>query len=239
MGTLKIFEVDTEENVYYLLNKRGRRVPDAQWNTIPRLQSGVFIATKNKIFTVLGEEVKGLEADTIFSIMNFWVYYERGEQKYISRLEPLGLKFRLKVETPIDEVGFLSHDGCVVKIDGRFIIYNYEFGTLIEDTTKPDVSFGQDVTELLQLGFTVSYLRYLSNELGLGINLSNLTEYDTLCAWETANDDFTKIVMRLSEIMDSYTPSQLGQILGLRPYIISVITQYLEVNNFIAETNNE
>lgn len=239
METLNVFEYDEEAELYYLINKRGKRVPYAEWAACPRLQSGVFLVTYDKVFTVLGDEVKSLEADEVFAIINFWVYYRKGGQKYIARLEPLGLKFRIKVETPVDEVGFLSHEGCVIQNNGEWEIYNYDFGTLIRDTTVPDVSVtANKVNDLLKKGFTAKYLMYLVQDIGDTAVLGLLEYANTLGAWEKANQDFYRVIVKLSELIGDYSAEEIGSILGLKPYIVSVITQYLEINNFVSSTED-
>lgn len=235
METLRIFEQDEDGIYYFLVNKRGVRVPDAVWDYCPKLQSGVFLATTDKVFTVLGDQIKNLVADQIFAIINFWVYYRRGSQKYIARLEPLGLKFRIKVETPVEDVGFLSHDGCVIWDGAEWIIYNYDFGTLIVDETLPDVQITKaKVYELLKKGFSERYLLHLVGNTD-DISLKELLSCGkTFLAWEDANQDFHKVVVKLSELIDEYSADQIGSILGLKPYIVSVITQYLEIYNFVS-----
>lgn len=238
MEILNVFEFKEEEGIYYLLNRKGKRVPNAEWSMSPMLQSGVFLATYDKVFTVLGDEVKNLEADEIYAIINFWAYYRRGAQKYIARLEPLGLKFRIKVETPVEEVGFLSHDGCVIKNNGGWEIYNYDFGTLMHDNTIPDVNLTVDkVTDLLKKGFTAEYLTYLAQNNDDTAVIDVLSFANTLAAWEKTNHDFCKVIIKLSELIGDYSAEEIGSILGLKPYIISVITQYLEINNFVSSTD--
>ncbi len=239
METLSVFEYNDEDGIYYLVNKRGRRIPDAEWTTRPRLQSGVFLATYNKVFTVLGDEVKSLNADEVFAIINFWVYYRRGGQRFIARLEPLGLKFRIKVETPVDDVGFLSHEGCVIQSEGEWLIYTYDFGTLIQDESVPDVQITvSKVNELLKKGFSERYLSYLVQDTNDMTLINTLSHGNTFTAWESANEDFHKIIVKLSELIGDYSAEEIGSILGLKPYIVSVITQYLEIYNFVSSNDD-
>lgn len=234
METLNVFEHDEETGFVYLVNRRGKRVPGAEWTQTPRLQSGVFLATYDKVFTVLGDEVNKLETDEVYAIINFWVYYRRGGQRYIARLEPLGLKFRVKAETPVEDVGFLSHEGCVIQSNGEWEIYNYAFGTLQRDVTVPDVQLSaSQVYELLKKGFTDKYLIYLASMKSDMSSIQALSSANTLSAWEDANKDLYTVIVRLSELIGEYSAEQLGTILGLKPYIISIIMQYLEINNFI------
>lgn len=233
METLNIFEY--EDETYYLVNKRGRRVPGAEWVARPRLQSGVFLATSDKLFTVLGDEVK-LNASEILAIINFWVYYRKGPQRYIARLEPLGLKFRIKVETAVDDVGFLSHEGCVVLVNSEWLIYNYDFGTLIQDSTVPDVQITvPKIWDLLKKGFTEPYLLHLAKDTLDMTLVRALNEGKTDAAWDAANEDFHKIIIKLSELIDDYSAEEIGSILGLKTYIVSVIAQYLEIYDFVSE----
>lgn len=242
MTSLNIFECEedlaTNAKTYHLVNKRGRRVEGAQWTEEPTLQSGVFLTTDNQVFTVLGDTVK-LEADKVYAIINFWVYYCRNGQDYVARLEPLGLKFRLKVEKPVESVGYLSHDGCVIMENSVWNIYNYSFNTLILDNTVPQVSVTHDkVYDILKMGFTVDYLKYLVGTDDT-VTLDSINKYDTLSAWKDSNKDFNKVVVKLSEVMDKYSPEQLGSILGLKSYIISVLIQYLEIYDFVSVNTEE
>lgn len=234
MKTLNIFEVEENPNgeiTYYLVNKRGKRVDDAEWGDKPDLQSGVFLATNRKIFTVIGDEVKNFVADKIYGIINFWVYYRIGSQDFIARLEPLGLKFRVKAQTSVTQVGYLSYDGCVIKEDNNWNIYNYSFGTLIIDDRKPDVSLTPDKIEnLIKAGFTKEYLITLTDDMRIK---SCIARYTTMKLWQQSNRDFCEIVAKFSNLIQEYSAEKIGNTLGLRPYIVTVISQYLEINNFI------
>lgn len=236
METLNVFE--TVENAdgcitYYLVNKKGRRVDGAVWDKYPQLQSGVFLTTKTKIFTVLGDEVKSFVADEIYCIINFWIYYKRDRQKYIARLEPLGLKFRYRAETPVSKLGYLSYDGCVFKNGGSWEIYTYSFGVLTIDERIPNVTVTRDkIKDIIKSGFSTDYLMTLTSDPYV---MREIRQYDTMDMWKESNDDFTSIVSKLSTLTKEYSAEKIGSVLGLRPYIVSVVTQYLEINNFIGK----
>lgn len=228
------FHDEEEEDKYYLLNKRGKRVDGAVWDNEPLLQSGVFLICSNKLYTVLGDVIKDFEADYIYVIINFWVYYKRDGVCYIARLEPIGIKFKLRAETPVEDVGFLSYDGCVVMQGGQWVIYTYSYGCLTEDKTVPDVIVTSDrVIQLLQKGFSTHYLSYLAR-FDDDIKVKQmLTIYNTFDVWKQTNMDFVKIIKKLSELTGDYSVEQIGSIIGLKSYIVSVIMQYLEIKDFV------
>lgn len=231
---MSLFYHNPDDDTYQLLNKRGKLVNGVIWESEPQILSGVFLICKNKLYTVLGEPVGDFNADYILNIINFWVYYIRDGISYIARLEPMGLKFKAKAETPVQDVGYLSYDGCVVMQNGEWVIYNYSFGTLIEDKTIPDVDITSDVVvTLLQKGFTTSYLTYLSQNNGDELLQQTLMLYDTNDIWRQTNIDFIKMLKKLSELTETYTVEQIGNVIGLKSYVVSVIMQYLEIKDFL------
>lgn len=231
---MSLFFHDEEEEKYYLLSKRGKRVDGAVWDNEPLIQSGVFLICGNKLYTVLGDIVKDFEADIIHAIINFWVYYRRDGVDYVARLEPIGIKFKARAETQVEDVGFLSYDGCVVMQGGQWVIYTYSYGCLTEDKTIPDVTVTSDKIEaLLQKGFTTHYLSYLVRFDDDIRTKQALTIYNTFEVWKRTNMDFVKIVRKLSELAGDYSAEQIGSIIGLKSYIVSVIMQYLEIKDFV------
>ena len=134
----------------------------------------------------------------------------------------------------VEDVGYLSHDGCVIKENGVWNIYTYSFNTLVLDTTKPNVVLEESkLKSIIKMGFTIQYLIYLCNELGKHYLMHALQRLSTSELWDEANLDFYKVVIKLSELVDEYSAEDIGRMLHLQSYIVSVISSYLEIYDFI------
>ena len=85
----QIFTRD-EEGKVHLVDKRGKLVPDVEWDNPPTILSGAFmigrVNSKLAVYTIVGEAVRGAEVDSIELILNFWMIYEKRGSKYIARL---------------------------------------------------------------------------------------------------------------------------------------------------------
>lgn len=238
MIILSLFSYNEDTGLYQLLNRRGKPVKDAYWTEKPKLRSGLFLICESKLFTVLGDEVDltDMHHSRIINIINFWIIVQCDNHLAIARLESVGLKFRVKCITAVKEIGYLSYDGCVIKINNDWEIYNYSFGTLTVDDTKPIVSFtSEQIVSLLLSGFSTEYLSYLAISNNDALLAREISMYSTMSYWNKANEEFIDIINKISSLVDQYSPDRIGQIMGLRPYVITVLQQYMSIRDFLSE----
>jgi len=229
---LSVFVFNDDDEYYHLVDRRGREVKGAYWEEIPQILSGVFVIKNSEVYTVIGDIVKNLEADKVLNIINFWVYYIRDGKQYVSRLEPLGLKFKAKSEIEIEQIGFLSHNGCVVMQHGEWVIYQADFGVLTKDSSTPHVTITADsVINIIKKGFTTEYIKTLVDENDYE-TLSVIKRVNVNELWSIANKDFINMIKKLYELTDTYSTERIGDSMGLKPHVVSVLMQYLEIKDF-------
>lgn len=230
-----------EDDLVYLLDRAGRVVPNVQWSAEPKILSGIFVIGhvdfKDIIYTVIGTPIKESSCDRILSILNFWVVFTSDNQLYIGRLDARGLNYKLRVVTAVDAVGLLTYKGCTLKINGEWIVYNYDFGCLTEDPVAPRVVINAfEISDYIKKGFTPEYIEYLGKCNNTPVTLPHTLNQSQL--WQEANDEFLNVLDKLAELSEKYSPPEIGRILGLLPCVVSAMVSYLKLKD-ITQRNDD
>lgn len=211
---------------FTLLNTYGKAT-EATWLSKPKVESYVFFRYRNKLFTILGDEIQ-LGADTIEALLNFWVVYTQKGQMKIGRLVSTGTKFKIEYTLDIEDYGLLASKGTVVKQHGVWVPFKFLNG-LVPDR-KPSVSanFKNNLMmPLLKQGFTVSYLSALGQEAGVDLTVDH---EDQIREWAEVNKFDTKILKSVSEILKKQYPiAQILVKLDISRSVLTVLQYYSRV----------
>lgn len=218
---------------YTLIDASGKPLPGVRWaNGQPEIMSYVFLKhsepRRDRLYTIIGNEVSNLDCDRILYVLNFWVIFTKKGQKYIGRLEPVGMQFTCKSQMAIEDCGLLNLNGCAVKIDGEWKVYKYLMH-LVEQANKVSYRIApENLQGLLSDGFTASYLTYLCSEFGVQCSI---TSDDQIRAWRSTNQKAITVLKKIAELYKDCTASQISKALDLKQYLVSVLRYYISIKN--------
>lgn len=227
----KIFLIDEEG--YHLVGRTGLVVPGVVWKTKPELFSYLFFVhhsnNTSRIFTILGEEVRGCEGIQVLAILHFWIVYTQAGKICISKLAQVGTGFELGPIYMIEDYGCLGHDELILKHQGiwKQFLYTNNLNFIRVVPWLPNV-IPEQIDPMMEKGFSYSFIKDNCTNLGIPCNITKSSE---VAAYTRANAKEKTIFKQMSQLAGTYSASDLISALGLSPMIMYVLEYYQKLKD--------